>query len=215
MTKWSIEKKILEIFGFALVVLLLINWLSYYSATMHTETAYQINRIHTILEKLDNIVSLAKDAESGQRGYIITGNELYLAPYNAAIGNIDGEIKELYKLMSNDPEQQKKVELFQFFINEKLAGLKERVILRRSKGFEAAAEQVRNGKGRLAMDKIRNVSNEIRAKEWEVLKDEYAELEGRAKKLIFMITMASIFTFLLIIASIFTIRHKLAEREQA
>lgn len=75
--------------------------------------------------------------------------------------------------------------------------------------------QASAGKGRLSMDKIRNVSNEIRAKEWEVLKDEYAELEGRAKKLIFMITLASIFTFLLIIAAIFTIRHKLAEREHA
>jgi CHASE3 domain sensor protein len=215
MTKWSLEKKILEVFGFALAVLLVINWLSYHSVTMHTETAYHINRIHTILEKLDNIVSLVKDAESGQRGYIITGNELYLEPYNAAIESIPMEIKELQKLTSNDPEQQNKIDLLQFFIDEKLAGLKERVQLRRTKGFEPAAEQVRNGKGRLTMDKIRNVSNEIRSKEWADLKNEYAELQGRAKKLIFMITLASIFTFLLIIASIFTIRHKLAGRERA
>lgn len=125
------------------------------------------------------------------------------------------EIKELQKLTSNDPEQQNKIDLLQFFIDEKLAGLKERVQLRRTKGFEPAAEQVRNGKGRLTMDKIRNVSNEIRSKEWADLKNEYAELQGRAKKLIFMITLASIFTFLLIIASIFTIRHKLAGRERA
>ena len=56
-----------------------------------------------LLLALDNVLSLVKDAESGQRGYVITGRPEYLAPYRAAVGSIQAQMDALERLVARRP----------------------------------------------------------------------------------------------------------------
>ena len=58
-----------------------------------------------VLLSLSNLLSLAKDAETGQRGFVITGDERYLAPHTQAVDRIHGQLAELEELVRDNPEQ--------------------------------------------------------------------------------------------------------------
>ena len=60
-----------------------------------------------LLLAIDNVLSLAVDAETGQRGYVITGKKEYLAPYRAAVGSIQAQMDALERLVGDDPVQRR------------------------------------------------------------------------------------------------------------
>ena len=81
----TIGKRIGIGFGMPLGFLVVIGGLSYWSTSKLIETSHWVSHTHQVLEGLESLASLLKDAETGQRGYIITGNESYLEPYQAAL----------------------------------------------------------------------------------------------------------------------------------
>ena len=60
-----------------------------------------------LLLALDNVLTLVKDAETGQRGYVITGRPEYLTPYRTAVGTISAQLDALARLAREDPVQQR------------------------------------------------------------------------------------------------------------
>ena len=77
------------------------------------------------------IISLMKDAETGQRGYIITGEPTYLDPYNGAIARLDEQIKLLEKLGAGDLTLQGRIPALKNRIADTLRILEEGIILRK------------------------------------------------------------------------------------
>ena len=71
---------------------------------------------HEVLEKIESLLSEMKDAETGQRGYLLTGNDWYLEPYNTAVQAIPGHFEELPKLTSDNPQQQSRIETLRSLI---------------------------------------------------------------------------------------------------
>ena len=82
--KWSIGNKIASGFGLALAVLLVVGAVSYDSTTKLSSSADWVRHTHEVLAGLDELLSAMKDAETGERGYVITGESPYLEPYNTA-----------------------------------------------------------------------------------------------------------------------------------
>lgn len=125
----------------------------------------QIAETQEILIALNDILSLATDAETGQRGYLITGEEKYLAPYSAALLKIDGRISDLEKLVADTPDQLSRMAPLREGWKTKLFELKHTLELRRTSGFEAAKSHVSTDRGKEAMDAIRNQLKEMHAAE--------------------------------------------------
>jgi hypothetical protein len=75
--KWSIGTKIGSGFGLALAVLMVVSAVSYNSTTKLIDSAEWVRHTHEVINGLDEVVSAFKDAETGQRGYIITGEARY------------------------------------------------------------------------------------------------------------------------------------------
>jgi len=165
--KWTIGTKIGGGFTLALVALLVIGFVSYRSTTGLIETAGQVTHTHQVLENLDQLLSLLKDAETGQRGYLITGEDRYLQPYTAALGQIDQTIKEIRNLTSDNPHQQQRIDKLEPLVAEKLAELKETIDVRKDpqKGFETAKQIVLTDKGKNTMDDIRKVVGDMEDEE--------------------------------------------------
>jgi GAF domain-containing protein len=72
-------------FGLASAILMLIGVVSYQSATRLIETNSRVAQTQERLNKLEELLSQMKDAETGQRGYILTGEERYLEPYKTQL----------------------------------------------------------------------------------------------------------------------------------
>lgn len=124
---WTFGRKIAA--GFALVFLLLlgIGAVAYRSITTLTSTSHLVTHTHQVLEHIAEVLSLLKDAETGQRGYVITGDEMFLEPYQAGTNNVHTVVKELRELTSDNPNQQKRIDEAEPLIAAKLAELKQTV----------------------------------------------------------------------------------------
>ena len=113
-------------------------------------------------------------AETGQRGFVLTGEESYLKPYREAIDSIPGLVSTLDTLTGNYRSQLDRVQALKTVIHEKQQEMQLTIDVRRRDGLEAAISLVRAGFGSEAMDQIRRVCSEINH-------EEYTKLEARSK----------------------------------
>lgn len=168
---WSLEQKTLTGLILAAVLLIGTNVFSYWSFVNYKENSLALNsQNRQVTEKVETILSQVKDAETGQRGYIIVGRESYLKPYQAAVDGIPQQVQELKTLVTNTPEQLAQVNTFDSLVSQKLIELAETIELRRSKGFEAAQAIIETDRGKNLMDQIRQLSAQIKQGENKLLK---------------------------------------------
>ena len=124
-----------------------------------------IIRTHKVLLGANELLSTVKDAETGQRGYVVTGEASYLAPYSESLPRIDQRMDELDQLTADSPRQRARALSMRGHVRSKLAELAETIELRRTKGFEAARDVVATNRGKADMDSIRATVAEIQAEE--------------------------------------------------
>ena len=120
---WTFGRKIAAAFALSFVLLLGVGMVAYRNLTTLSNTSLAVDRAHAIVEGLTELLSLAKDAETGQRGFVITGDEAYLEPYQASIGRLEPALVELRALVADDPVQQKQLDEADSHLEAKLAEL--------------------------------------------------------------------------------------------
>ncbi len=145
--------------------------------------------LRTQKEEMIILLSDIKDAETGQRGYAITGSENYLQPYYMALQTIDEHFRILSKNLSPFPKQQILLEDLSRLIKLKLAELQDVINTRRTQGFEAAQKKVQSGEGKQYMDQIRTVMNEI-------FNNQNQEIEGNVQKVELLIQKSFLLSLL-------------------
>lgn len=128
-----------------------------------------VEHTHIVIEQLGDTLSLVKDVETGQRGYIITGQEKYLGPYRTAIPSLQKNLTELQRLTIDNPQQQQRLQLLKQSIQSRVDLAQTVVAVRRTQGFEAAQRVVLSDVGR---------------REMEVIRTRIASMEGEEKKLL-------------------------------
>ncbi|MBI2527220.1 MAG: CHASE3 domain-containing protein [Candidatus Rokubacteria bacterium] len=117
------------------------------------------------VERLNAFLSLLKDAETGQRGYLLTGDERYLEPYQDALAALWERQRELRVGLAARPGQRERLDALQPLISAKLAELHRTIELRRHEGEAAAVRVVLTDEGRALMDRIREGISEMTARE--------------------------------------------------
>ena len=116
----------------------------------------RISHSHDVIEALQKVLSSAQDAETGQRGYLLTGNETYLEPYASAVVDLPTQLDRIAGLTRDDPVQQQHVGPLRAYVTAKLAELKQTIDLRRAGGLAEALSIVNTDSGKSSMDAIRN-----------------------------------------------------------
>src|ERR1700687_3685890 len=130
---WSIGNKIGSSFGLVLAVLLVVGAVSYDSTTKLSSSADWVRHTHQVLTGRNELLSGMKDAETGQRGYVITGESRYLEPYNAARDVVDQKLKYVRDLTSDNPIQQQRLQALEPLVASKFTELQEVIDLRKTK----------------------------------------------------------------------------------
>jgi len=179
-SNWTISRRLIAGFGLAGLTLLLIALISYRNADNLIENDGWVEHTQRVRTALADFLSQVKDGETGQRGYLITGTDEYLAPYQAALATIGATLDELRSLTSDNPRQQKRLAAIAAATDTKLAELKETIDLRRSQGFDAATKMVTTDRGKVTMDKIRALVAEADQEEADLLKQRGDEARASA-----------------------------------
>jgi CheY-like chemotaxis protein/CHASE3 domain sensor protein len=150
---------------------------SFFNTRTLSRDAELVTHTQAVLSTLDELLSLVKDAETGQRGYLITGDANYLAPHTRAIAVIDQRLDDVQRLTSDNRNQQDRIPALRARIAAKLAELNETINLRRTKGFDAAQSVVRSDRGKVAMDDIREQVGEMVKEELRLRDIRLAEMD--------------------------------------
>jgi methyl-accepting chemotaxis protein len=184
---WTFGRKIAAGFMLAFLLLLGIGAVAYRSITLLTKANQSITHAYQVLEDVAEVLSLLKDAETGQRGYIITGDDTFLEPYQTGVAGAPAVIKDLRELTSDNPHQQKRIDEAEPLIAAKLAELKLTIDLRRKGNLDETSKVVRGGDGKKLMDNLRGVLSQMDREERDLLKqrvDEVAAVASGAKSTI-------------------------------
>jgi two-component system, sensor histidine kinase and response regulator len=124
-------------------------------ATIRANAAVQRHRI--VAEHLQQFLSTLKDAETGQRGFVLTGKPSYLTPYNEAKSRIDQESQELAHNVQRGELSADDVNRLKKLTSQKMSELQETIDLRNSRGFEPAEALIASDRGKRTMDAIRSL----------------------------------------------------------
>ncbi|TAL36951.1 MAG: response regulator [Phenylobacterium sp.] len=148
-----------------LMFFLLSGGISYWNIATLQENNARIRQSHDVIVALDDLMATVQDAETGQRGYLLTGNDRYLEPYQKAAAAVTPGLDEVAALTRNNVVQQTNVAKLRPSLAAKMAELDQTIELRRAGGADAALAIVRTDRGRADMDAIRARMETMRQEE--------------------------------------------------
>ncbi|MEH1899267.1 MAG: response regulator [Nostoc sp.] len=208
LNRLKIGTKIGVSFALSLATLTTIGLISYQSTNDLIETSVKENHTYQVLSQLEDLNLQLTNAETGQRGYVITGKQSYLEPYNAAISVLEQKVRELQRLTVDNPNQQRRLDSLQPLIAQKLAELKETIDLRQNQGFEVSQKVVLTDQGKQVMSEIRKVILAMENEENGLLKQRSQKAQAAAQQTIASIVLSiPLFSLLLALIGFILTRH--------
>ena len=199
MMRWSIGSKIGGGFAVALAALIVIGAMSYGTTARLVASLDWLTHTHRVLDELEALLATMDDAETGQRGFIITGQESYLQPYRGAREAAEQALKDLRELTADNAVQQHRLDALEPLVANKFAELQAIIALRRSKGFAPASEAVLTNKGKDEMDGIRRLLAEMEREENDLLAKRSAEEKDLARHTELTIVLGSVLCLALVV----------------
>ncbi len=148
---------------FALAIVLAIVFLSFRTWRASARHAEQVDVTQSTVSGINALLLALTNAETGQRGFLLTGKDGYLNPYRQARVDIPRLLKALRLATRSRPDQAQRIESLIPLIDKKLAELALTIDLRRDQGFDAALVVVLTDRGRMLMHQMRADCAEILA----------------------------------------------------
>ena len=169
--KWNVGFKIGAGFTLALTLMAVIGTVSYRNTVQLVDTAAWVSHTHEVLESLESVLSHLRDAETGQRGFLVTGAERYLEPYTDAHKLTDEEIDRLRTLTRDNPNQQQRISRLEPLVVQKFEELQETIDARgdATRGLEVARKIVLTDLGKNVMDEMREIIRRMTEEEAALL----------------------------------------------
>jgi PAS domain S-box-containing protein len=172
-------------------------------------------QIHAELLGIERIYSTVVDAENGQRGYLLTGEERYLEPYRQALGRVDQERERLQSLLVDDPAKQPRFQQMNQSIVGILAELRDTIELRKTKGAKAAIPVVTADRGRRLMEQMRALLTEMEQEEHDLLAKVQAKVVLHNRIMISTFVLASVLAGLGLIVTLYRLPREQREQQLA
>ena len=196
-TTWTIGKQMAFGFTIPILILIMLGFVSYENTQRLMQTSNMVVHTTEVLGNTNELLSDLQDVETGQRGYIITGRDEFLEPYNKGVVSSARSFSKLRALTSDNPRQQRRLELLQPIMKDLIAHAQSIIKLRKEEGFESAAKVTESSAGKRLMDAIRKVVADMIAEENDLLSIRSGESERASTQasriLVVGTTLATIF----------------------
>ena len=159
-----------------------VGWLACQNMQAATDSERWEAHTRVVIQELGELLSSLKDAETGQRGFIITGNPDYLAPYHESLKTFPVRLAEVRRLTANNPAAQQRLAALMPLAAAKFTEMKALIALREAKGLQAASESLMVGSNKSTMDQIRLLVAQAQAQETQLLKDRVIKSQSDNRK---------------------------------
>ncbi len=159
--------------GFVLAVcaVVLITFFTERATRTRSEAGARITETFSLLNQVQDVLAAVSAAEAANRGFLLTGEEAYLQPYEDAKVALPGMLAELRRALQDSPEQLRRAEQLVELIDLRLLYLAEGNELRRQGRMDAALAHIRSGRGKVVMDRVRTVGRELANLETQQLQE--------------------------------------------
>jgi len=149
---WSVGRKIGLVFGAAVLALIVGGGAAYQSVESLIESGNRVERGQQTIDSTDKLESLITDAQSGERGYLLTGEESYLEPYFKSMTAVAGQLNDIRRLSEDNLRLQRGLDSFERAFSHAMERTKQTIDLRKAKGLDASLADVRSGAGQKLID---------------------------------------------------------------
>lgn len=180
--RWSVGMKIMVGYILALVVVLVIGAVSYRNMLQFMHNVEGRRRTHEVLIHLERLLSTLKEAEAGQRGYVITAQPEYQTRFQDAKTAAASMFDQLSTLTADNPRYQSLLADIKLKMEERFRSLQEGITLRQEpeKGLEKAQEKIKQGVGQRLMDEICRLAGDLQREEQTLLDTRSKEAAANA-----------------------------------
>jgi signal transduction histidine kinase len=213
--RWRSRGKLFAAFGLVLAFAIADAVISYRATLWLIENERWVSHTHETLNELEATLSALKDAETGQRGYLLTGEESYLAPYRSAAAEVQGHLDLLRAQTADNPRQQRRLAELRPQIAAKLAELRQTIDLFQHSGPDAARALVLTGRGQRTMDSIRWIIAQMTAEETALLGERSRSARASGRTVLWTLSIASLLLIALILAAAHLTQRNLQQRQHA
>lgn len=165
--QYSLKRNLLIGFGVSLLILLVSSIASYFSITNLLRSAELVNHTNEVVQKLEQTISIMKDAETGQRGFLLTGRDEFLEPYNGSFEEASRLIAEIRSLTTDNPAQQHNINKLNDLVKKRFSKLQVLIDNRRLSP-NVSIEDMKEGK--IFMDSVRLMVRDMATSENVLLK---------------------------------------------
>jgi signal transduction histidine kinase len=193
----------------ALIILLCIGSLSYWGIVRDEEDREWVTHTLLVVEKLQTVRIDITQAETGQRGYMLTGQDRYLELYRAGLNQVRQDLKDLPDLISDNPVEREAIQRLEPLIAVRLAELSEGIEVRKRSGLLAGVEAVAKGNiGEQSMREIAAQIGEMRRTEAQLLSERLETAAASTRKMKAVIVCGNSLGILILLIAGFVIHRE-------
>lgn len=201
------RKRVLAI-AVPLLLLGLNGWFLYSSLNQLFLASQWVRHTLVVRETLAEIMGDLLNAETGQRGYLLTSEQLYLAPYHQARLELSQRLDRLEPLLSEQASHRQRFREIRSLVSAKFSELDATIAALENEGVTAATALVRQNRGKIIMDRLRVLVGELQQAEGALLVNRQAEYE-RART----VALSSFAVLMVAVLALFAVVYWTGRRE--
>ena len=199
MSKHLVNRANALVFGVLVAILVIVFGVTWERFGAAGAARAMVLHTYEVIGNIKDLNLAVRDAETGQRGYLLTGRDDYLVPYEEALGRVNVLHGELQKLTADNPAEQDRLRALAPILQHKLEELGRTIELRRTVNLDAAMRLVGTDAGRTYMGQIEDLLTAMAGEEQTLLTERLAANESRGwwvRGLVFAGTFIALATLL-------------------
>jgi len=205
----SFKRNLLIGYSLSLLLLIASAVASYSSINTLLHSQELVDRTNTVIKKLEQVISIVKDAETGQRGYLLTGQPEFLEPYNGSLEKASRVVDEIKLLVVDDPRQLQSLNRLSNIIHTRLSMLEARIVEKRM-GKEISIAAL--GAGKAHMDEARGIIQEMQRREESTLSERTSKMQRFAALTPTLVIIASLLSLIVTVVSFLRVNRDFENR---
>ncbi|MBK0378923.1 PAS domain S-box protein [Mucilaginibacter segetis] len=198
-------------YGFSVGILILVGVFSYITLNNLLQSNRAVTHSNIIISELENTISVMKDAETGQRGYLLTDKRQFLQPYNGAYNKTLGLIKHLQALTKDNVQQQQQLNEIQNIVTQRM-NILQALINKRKSGLTITSTDLEQSKA--AMDTLRRAIAKAEDNERSLLRERLRVLNRYVMVAPYVIVFAVLLAILIAVLSYLRVIADIKEKDR-
>lgn len=215
---YTLERQISFILLIAILLLIGIGIFAYYNSSLVQDSVKLEKRTQDVLQKTDETLLFAVEAETDVRGFIITGRQEFADSYKTSRSKVMESLPQLKKITgenNDNPGQTARIETLERQIGEKLNYLDRALEMRQSQGREVVIAMMGNGQGKILMDRARATTQEIKNEENVLLEQRENELNQNLNRAFIFLLSSIVIGIMMLALAEFVVMREIGRRKKA